>query len=96
MNSKMMFSRKIPLLLASFLTLALLASCGVGGVRGVGADDGNQPGSGFTGENASPTPTIIYNSISGREGSDGPVIATKIDDTRQAHPQIGLDKADAI
>lgn len=39
---------------------------------------------------------IVYNSISGREGVDGPVLVVKIDDTRQAHPQIGLDKADLV
>lgn len=37
-----------------------------------------------------------YNSISGREGTDGPVLVVKIDDTTQAHPQIGLDQADLV
>lgn len=37
-----------------------------------------------------------YNSISGREGTDGPVLVVKIDDTTQAHPQIGLDEADLV
>lgn len=41
-------------------------------------------------------PVIIYNSISGRVGSDGPVLVVKIDDTTQAHPQIGLDEADLV
>lgn len=36
------------------------------------------------------------NSISGLPGGDGPVLAVKIDDTRQAHPQIGLEDADII
>ncbi len=45
-----------------------------------------------------PTPTkvITYNSISGRVGNDGPVLVVKVDDTTQAHPQIGLDKADLV
>ncbi len=37
-----------------------------------------------------------YNSISGRAGNDGPVLVVKIDDTRQAHPQIGIDSADLV
>lgn len=42
------------------------------------------------------TKVITYNSISGRVGSDGPVLVVKVDDTPQAHPQIGLDKADLV
>ncbi len=37
-----------------------------------------------------------YNSISGREGVDGPILAVKIDDTRLARPQIGVDDADLV
>lgn len=52
-------------------------------------------------ETPTPTPTptvkvITYNSLSGVEGTDGPVLAVKIDDTPPAHPQIGLDKADVV
>ena len=36
------------------------------------------------------------NSISGLPGGDGPILVVKIDDTRQAHPQIGLEKADIV
>lgn len=36
------------------------------------------------------------NSISGLPGGDGPVLVVKIDDTRQAHPQIGLEDADIV
>jgi hypothetical protein len=36
------------------------------------------------------------NSISGLPGRDGPVLVVKIDDTRLAHPQIGLEDADII
>jgi len=37
-----------------------------------------------------------YNSISGREGTDGPILAVKIDDTSLARPQIGLASADLV
>ena len=36
------------------------------------------------------------NSLSGRIGSDGPVLVVKIDDTRAAHPQAGLEDADLV
>lgn len=39
---------------------------------------------------------VPTNSISGLSGGDGPVLVVKIDDTRQAHPQIGLEEADII
>ena len=37
-----------------------------------------------------------YNSLSGREGSDGQILVVKIDDTLAARPQIGLDRADVV
>lgn len=37
-----------------------------------------------------------YNSLSGREGQDGPILAVKIDDTVSARPQIGIDRADIV
>jgi hypothetical protein len=37
-----------------------------------------------------------YNSLSGREGLDGVILAVKIDDSVAARPQIGLDKADIV
>jgi hypothetical protein len=37
-----------------------------------------------------------YNSLSGREGLDGPILAVKIDDSVAARPQIGIDRADVI
>ncbi|MSX62964.1 MAG: DUF3048 domain-containing protein [Actinobacteria bacterium] len=43
-----------------------------------------------------PVKVIEYNVMSGREGSNGPILVTKIDDTVQAHPQIGLDLADIV
>jgi hypothetical protein len=36
------------------------------------------------------------NSLSGRVGNDGPVLAVKIDDTAPAHPQAGLEDADIV
>ena len=36
------------------------------------------------------------NSLSGRIGSDGPILVVKIDDTRAAHPQAGLEDADLV
>lgn len=42
------------------------------------------------------TPTFTYNSLSGRVGEDGRVLAVKIDDTEPARPQIGLADADVI
>ncbi len=34
--------------------------------------------------------------LSGKEAPDGPIIVVKIDDTNEAHPQVGIDKADLI
>ncbi len=36
------------------------------------------------------------NFLSGKLGSNGPVLVVKIDDTTQAHPQIGLEDADVV
>jgi hypothetical protein len=36
------------------------------------------------------------NSISGRAGGDGPILVVKLDDTRSAHPQIGIEDADIV
>ena len=40
--------------------------------------------------------SVEHNLLSGREGSNGPVLAVKVDDTNAAHPQIGLEDADLI
>jgi len=37
-----------------------------------------------------------YNSLSGREGTDGEILAVKIDDSISARPQIGIDRADVV
>lgn len=39
---------------------------------------------------------IEKNVLSGREGSNGPVLVVKIDDTNAAHPQIGVEDADVV
>jgi hypothetical protein len=38
----------------------------------------------------------MTNVLSGREGGNGQVLVVKIDDTTQAHPQIGLEDADIV
>jgi hypothetical protein len=38
----------------------------------------------------------MRNELSGREGTNGPVLVVKIDDSAQAHPQIGLEDADVV
>lgn len=44
----------------------------------------------------STTPPPETNALSGRIGPNGPVLVVKIDDTANAHPQIGLDRADVV
>ena len=39
---------------------------------------------------------VEHNLISGRAGSNGPILVVKVDDTPQAHPQIGIDLADVV
>jgi hypothetical protein len=38
----------------------------------------------------------MRNELSGREGTNGPILVVKIDDTTQAHPQVGLEDADIV
>ena len=38
----------------------------------------------------------VRNSLSGRVGADGPILVVKIDDTKLAHPQIGIEYADIV
>jgi len=48
---------------------------------------------------SSPTTTtsaVPTNVLTGLPGKNGPVLFVKVDDTRAAHPQIGLDSADVI
>ncbi len=39
---------------------------------------------------------VQTNVLSGREGENGPVLVVKIDDTRSARPQVGLEFADVV
>ncbi len=39
---------------------------------------------------------VEHNVLSGREGSNGPVLVVKIDDTNSARPQIALEDADVV
>ncbi len=39
---------------------------------------------------------VQTNVLSGREGENGPVLVVKIDDTRYARPQVGLEYADVV
>jgi hypothetical protein len=39
---------------------------------------------------------VALNSFTGAPGVNGPVLAVKVDDTKAAHPQIGLEYADVI
>jgi hypothetical protein len=42
-------------------------------------------------------PVVVEkNLLSGREGSNGPVLVVKIDDTKNSRPQIGLEDADIV
>lgn len=41
-------------------------------------------------------PAVVVNSLTGLPGSDGPILVVKIDDTRPAHPQLGLREADVV
>ena len=38
----------------------------------------------------------MRNELSGRGGTNGPILVVKIDDTTQAHPQVGLEDADIV
>ena len=86
MNLKTMFSRRTStVVIVACVALFALSSCS--SVKRTFHID----------PTPTPTPPVItYNSISGRVGTDGPVLVVKVDDTTQAHPQIGLDKADLV
>lgn len=86
----MFSSTKLRLCLLATASVLLLSACNSAPSDDLGADGG------VVVETPTPQSTIVYNSISGREGVDGPVIAAKIDDTWKAHPQIGLEKADIV
>ena len=83
MNLKAMFSKK--------LRVSLLSAILIGIVLIAVANPDNRLLSRLPFISTSP-----INSISGLPGGDGPVLVVKIDDTRQAHPQIGLEDADIV
>jgi len=53
-------------------------------------------GSSATTTGTATTTAVTTNALTGLPGANGPVLFVKIDDTRAAHPQIGLDSADVI
>lgn len=73
------------LLTSTILALTLVGCSAITNQVGGGAD---RP--------PAPTPTFTYNSLSGRIGEDGRILAVKIDDTEPARPQIGLRDADVV
>ena len=86
MNLKPMSFKKILLALVGLVSVAILT----GAVYGfVGISDIAQ----VLSKNTEEEPR---NSLSGRIGSDGPILVVKIDDTPAAHPQAGLEDADIV
>ena len=83
MNLKAMFFKKF--------SAGLLSALSIGVVALAVANPENPILSKLPFSDSSP-----INSISGLPGGDGPVLAVKIDDTPQAHPQIGLEDADIV
>jgi hypothetical protein len=72
----------------SFTALSLIALSGCGGAA-------TPSGSSTVSSTASPT-HLEKNYLTGLPGINSRVLAVKIDDTRQAHPQIGLEFADVV
>ena len=72
------------LLLVGICGSLLLSSCG-GATKSASTDN-----------KSSPTPVAIKNVLTDLPGSNGPILAVKVDDTRPAHPQIGLESADIV
>ena len=67
-------------LLAVFSILIVLSSCAT---------------SNNSGKSGSSKP-VVRNVLTNLPGTNGPVLAVKIDDTSPAHPQVGLSKADVV
>jgi hypothetical protein len=86
MNSKPMFFKKF--LISVIGTTSIL----VVGLSVVSPDQFSKLGDI---ENVFKDPEPV-NSLSGRIGIDGPILVVKIDDTRAAHPQAGLEDADVV
>ncbi len=75
-----MYYKKFRLATSSLLTLLILSACA------------SMTDSVPVVETEAP----MRNSLSGRIGSDGPILVVKIDDTRASRPQIGLEDADIV
>jgi hypothetical protein len=86
MNSKPMFFKKIVFSVIGFSSVLIV------GLSFLSPDQFSKLGQI---ENVFKEPEPV-NSLSGRVGSDGPILVVKIDDTRAAHPQVGLEDADLI
>jgi hypothetical protein len=77
---------------AGTLTLAL-AACGGGGHKSVAASSPSPTVS----PTPSPTPAPNVSPLTGLPGGIGkPVLVVKIDNTRPAHPQVGINAADVV
>ena len=86
MNLKPMSFKKVLAALLGLLSMALI----VGAVFGfVDIKSINQVITNIAKEES-------RNSLSGRIGTDGPILVVKIDDTAAAHPQAGLEDADVV
>jgi len=82
MSLKMMFFKRSASLVVAGVSLAIVAAALVG------PNSGSLFRSVFEEE--------VRNSLSGRVGTDGPILVVKIDDTKMAHPQIGIEYADIV
>lgn len=78
--------KRLVISIAAVLSITTLSACG--------SSSGNN-GTNAGQISATPTP-IIKNYLTGLQGINGPILAVKVDDTSQAHPQIGLQSADVI
>jgi hypothetical protein len=86
MNSKLMFFKKFAISLIGVGSIVIV------GLSVISPDQFSKLGEI---ENVFKDPEPV-NSLSGRIGSDGPILVVKIDDTRAAHPQAGLEDADLV
>ncbi len=81
MNLNLMFSKKRSALVLA-IYLAVLGTAGCASISKTVTELISDP--------------VQTNVLSGREGENGPVLVVKIDDTRFARPQVGLEFADVV
>jgi hypothetical protein len=86
MNSKLMFFKKIANGIAGVAAIAIVVVALINFL----------PSGLFSSLSPEVEKVEIRNSLSGRIGNDGPILAVKIDDTAAAHPQAGLEDADIV